>query len=264
MKKISLILLLTFLITSVYAEATVRELSLGEGIKVLTKESFHPNAMFYLDKDGEPFYFICFHPGKILIVEGYSSDHTVIEEIDYPDMDEYVLALQRHNEKAKDFVPLDEVIDRILESITSDAIMKTLYPEDYVKESSATYGEQEYTQETYQYVEQMPQFPGGDTELLNWVQKNLKYPDSAQGISGKVILKFVVTEFGDVEKIEVIQSLTPDCDRAAINLMKSSPKWKSGSQNGRPVSCYFTLPIPFKRNDFEKQTKKNEKKTWNF
>ena len=46
----------------------------------------------------------------------------------------------------------------------------------------------------YEAVEQMPTFPGGETELMKFIRDNLKYPVIAQenGIQGRVILRFVV------------------------------------------------------------------------
>jgi periplasmic protein TonB len=100
----------------------------------------------------------------------------------------------------------------------------------------------------YQVIEQMPQYPGGESELMSYIAKNLKYPVIAQenGIQGKVILRFVVSKSGVVDKIEVVRSLDPACDKEAVRVVKTLQRWIPGKQNGVNVSVYYTLPIAFK------------------
>ena len=97
-------------------------------------------------------------------------------------------------------------------------------------------------------IEQMPQFPGGESELLGYIGKNLKYPVIAQenGIQGRVIVRFVVSKTGDVDKVEVVRSLDPACDREAMRVVRSLPRWIPGKQNGVNVNVYYTLPITFR------------------
>ncbi|MEI6752585.1 MAG: energy transducer TonB [Paludibacter sp.] len=107
---------------------------------------------------------------------------------------------------------------------------------------------QDEVETVYQVIEQMPQFPGGDQELLNYINKNIKYPVIAQenGISGKVILRFVVSKTGAVDRVEVVRSLDPACDKEAIRVVKSLPKFIPGKQNGVNVSVWYTLPVTYK------------------
>ena len=100
----------------------------------------------------------------------------------------------------------------------------------------------------YEAVEQMPDFPGGESEMMKFIRENIQYPASAKeyGIQGRVILRFVVTETGTIENITVLRSLDPACDKEAIRLLKSMPKWIPGKQNDEIVSVYYTLPIAFK------------------
>jgi protein TonB len=102
--------------------------------------------------------------------------------------------------------------------------------------------------EIFIHVEEMPQFPGGDTELLKWLHNNLNYPLMAieQGISGRVILRFVVKPDGSIDDIQIQKSLDPSCDNEAKRVVKKMPKWIPGKQNGNPVYVYFSLPIVFK------------------
>lgn len=107
---------------------------------------------------------------------------------------------------------------------------------------------QEVEEKVYTVIEQMPVFPGGEQELLNYINKNIKYPVIAQenGIQGKVILRFVVSKTGVVDKVEVIRSLDPACDKEAIRVVKSLPKFIPGKQNGMNVAVWYTLPVTYK------------------
>lgn len=100
----------------------------------------------------------------------------------------------------------------------------------------------------YEMVEQMPSFPGGAQELLQYIAKNLKYPTIAQenGVQGRVICQFVVARDGSVQNVRVLRSLDPYCDKEAIRVIQSLPKWIPGKQNGKTVPVYYTLPIVFK------------------
>ena len=106
----------------------------------------------------------------------------------------------------------------------------------------------EEKEEPYTMVEQMPQFPGGPTELMKYISTNLHYPANAQenGIQGRVILRFVVSAEGNVEDVTVLRSLDPYCDKEAVRVIQSLPKWIPGKHNGRNVPVYYTCPIVFR------------------
>lgn len=100
----------------------------------------------------------------------------------------------------------------------------------------------------HEHVEVMPQFPGGNVELMRYLSANIKYPTIAaeNGIEGRVVLKFVVSKDGSISNIQIIRSLDPSCDKEAVRVVKGMPKWIPGMQNGHPVAVYFTLPVLFK------------------
>lgn len=100
----------------------------------------------------------------------------------------------------------------------------------------------------FDIVEVMPQFPGGNSELMRYLGTNIKYPTIAaeNGIQGRVVLKFVVSKDGSISNIQIVRSLDPSCDKEAIRVVKGMPKWIPGMQNGHPVAVYFTLPVLFK------------------
>ncbi|MBD8347136.1 MULTISPECIES: energy transducer TonB [unclassified Dysgonomonas] len=97
-------------------------------------------------------------------------------------------------------------------------------------------------------VEQMPQFPGGDVELMKFINGGIKYPTIAaeNGIEGRVVIRFVVGKDGNVSDVQVVRSLDPSCDKEAVRVVKTMPKWVPGKQNGRNVPVYYTLPVLFK------------------
>ncbi|MEI6752586.1 MAG: TonB family protein [Paludibacter sp.] len=101
------------------------------------------------------------------------------------------------------------------------------------------------------YIEQMPVYPGGEQELLNFIGINLRYPviDQENNVQGRVVLRFVVTKTGTVDKVEVLQSLSRSADNEAVRVIKLLPKFIPGKQNGKNVSVWFTLPVTFKLQD---------------
>ncbi len=103
-------------------------------------------------------------------------------------------------------------------------------------------------QEIYSVVEIMPEFPGGLNGLAKYIQKKVKYPRSERkkGTEGKVFVKFIVNQNGEVEKTTIIKSSgNIILDAEAIRVVQKMPKWKAGKQNGEAVSVYFNLPINF-------------------
>ncbi|HUW93177.1 MAG TPA: TonB family protein [Bacteroidales bacterium] len=99
----------------------------------------------------------------------------------------------------------------------------------------------------FMVVEEMPTFPGGDSALLSYVYKNIKYPEDAKskGIEGRVILRFVVDKLGNVTDIVVVRSVDPLLDQAAYEVLKNCPQWNPGKQGGLPVDVYYSIPIQF-------------------
>ncbi|MDR1707870.1 energy transducer TonB [Dysgonomonas sp.] len=97
-------------------------------------------------------------------------------------------------------------------------------------------------------VEQMPTFPGGEVEMQKFIRDNLRYPVVAQeaGIQGRVTLRFVVSKTGAIENVTVVRGIDPSCDKEAVRVVQSMPKWIPGKQNGLNVPVYFNLPIQFR------------------
>ena len=101
-------------------------------------------------------------------------------------------------------------------------------------------------EKVFERVEKIPQFPGGYDSLLFYINQNLQLPQDASEIEGRVIVRFVVTETGEIGNIEILRSLYPSCDREVIRVIKSLPRWIPGTQDGKNVSVWQTLPVSFK------------------
>ena len=108
----------------------------------------------------------------------------------------------------------------------------------------------EPTESVFQNVEENAEFPGGLAAMGKYMRDNMQYPAMAReaGISGKCFLKFVVNETGEISNVEVLKGVPgcADCDKEAIRVVKSMPKWKPAKMTGRSVKCYFNLPFSFK------------------
>ena len=100
----------------------------------------------------------------------------------------------------------------------------------------------------FQVVEEMPEYPGGMAECMKFLGKNVKYPVEAQenGIQGRVIVSFVVTDEGDIQDPVVVKGVDPLLDAEAVRVISMMPKWKPGKQRGKAVNVKFTLPVCFR------------------
>ena len=104
------------------------------------------------------------------------------------------------------------------------------------------------TDEVFQVVENMPEFPGGMAELMKFISRNIKYPEQAMrdSIQGRVIVQFVITKTGEVSDPTIMRSVSPELDAEAIRVVNAMPTWKPGTQRGQAVKVKFTLPIQFR------------------
>ena len=96
--------------------------------------------------------------------------------------------------------------------------------------------------------DQWPTFKGKGTDAFSaWVTEHLKYPKDAKAahVDGTVKVKFVVGSNGGVQEVEVLQGVFPSLDAEAVRVIKSSPKWKPGIKDGKPIRVSYTLPIIF-------------------
>ena len=99
----------------------------------------------------------------------------------------------------------------------------------------------------YDIVAQMPEFPGGDAKLMEWLNSHIKYPAIAEenGVQGRVSVRFVVGKDGSISNTSVVRSVDPSLDKEALRVIKAMPKWIPGYLNDAPVPVWFTLPVTF-------------------
>jgi TonB family protein len=97
-------------------------------------------------------------------------------------------------------------------------------------------------------VEEMPEFPGGETALRQFIAGAVKYPADAvkKGIQGKVYVTFVVSKDGSVADAKIARGVDPTLDAEALRVVNSLPEWIPGKQRGETVNVSYTVPINFK------------------
>ena len=102
-------------------------------------------------------------------------------------------------------------------------------------------------EEPFTFVEQMPSFPDGQEAMYKYIYEHIKYPAIARenGISGQVVVQFVVSKEGEIQKARVVRPLGGGCSEEALRVVNGMPRWKPGKHNGRAVPVTFTLPIKF-------------------
>lgn len=104
---------------------------------------------------------------------------------------------------------------------------------------------------TYKIVEIMPEYPGGDGELLMTIARNTNYPLDAKnaGITGVVYVSYVVAADGSVRDVKVVKGAHQSLDAEAVRVVKLLKGYKPGMQDGKPVPVQFTIPLRFVLND---------------
>lgn len=102
----------------------------------------------------------------------------------------------------------------------------------------------------YEHVDQMPEFYGGQSELIKYLTENLNYPEEekAKKIEGRVVVSFIIDAVGSVRDVKAVNQPNNGAKLVdeAIRVVKNMPKWKPGKSNGKSVNVKYSLPIVFK------------------
>ena len=100
----------------------------------------------------------------------------------------------------------------------------------------------------YDKVEVMPEFPGGEQAMMEFVAKNVIYPKEAidKEIDGRVLVSFIVEKDGSINEVKVMKGIGGGCDEEAVRVISAIPKWKPGKQDGKPVRVSYMMPITFR------------------
>ena len=130
----------------------------------------------------------------------------------------------------------------VAEMPRSEAVDTTTSPKEVT-----VVGYAQLTDKVYESAEVMPEFPGGQVELLKFVAKSIKYPTEAQrkGAQGRVIVKFVVEKNGSISNIHVVKGIDPLLDAEAIRVCTTMPTWAPAQHEGKAVRCYYTIPVTY-------------------
>lgn len=96
-------------------------------------------------------------------------------------------------------------------------------------------------------VDVLPIFKGGQQKFIDFLVKNIKYPEEARAknIEGRVIVNFIVEKDGSLSDIKVLRGVSKEIDEEAFRVIKLSPNWEPGQQAGKAVRVSFTVPILF-------------------
>ncbi len=183
--------------------------------------------------------------------EEYALEEVIAEdemvEITRQDIEPPKVELEPEQQKAPEVINLvsdDESLDEGFDFDMEAA------EEDEVEIIEAEEEEEEVDNQVFVTVENMPEFPGGEIALRNYVAKNIKYPVEASenGIQGTVYLRFIVLKDGSIGEVQLQRGVDELLDEEATRVVKSLPKFKPGRQGGRNVSVWFSLPVKFKLN----------------
>ena len=101
--------------------------------------------------------------------------------------------------------------------------------------------------EIFLVVENEPEFSGGKDSLYAYIARNIVYPEAAkkEKIEGQVYVSFIVEKNGQVSSVKLLRDIGGGCGEEAIRVVKSMPKWKPGTQRGKPVRVQYHIPLHF-------------------
>jgi TonB family protein len=145
--------------------------------------------------------------------------------------------------------PVIEQEQELPKDVASNSV--ELVPDKKPKPEATTVTDSPTKERPFVYVEQMPSFKGGETELMKYFAKNIRYPKESQeaGSEGLVVVSFVVGKEGLLSEFEIIKSLDEAIDAEALRVVKSmNGNWEPGMQNGTTVPVRYTLPVRFTLN----------------
>ena|SRR6188768_3177721 len=102
----------------------------------------------------------------------------------------------------------------------------------------------------YMRVDEMPQYPGGDSAMKKYIATSIRYPQLAieNGIQGTVEVILVIRPDGSIRDTKIRNGIGGNCEEEAIRVINSMPKWKAGKLKGQTVSVLLTVPVIFDLN----------------
>lgn len=178
-------------------------------------------------------------------------------EVEMQEVEDEIIPITREIEVPPPPPPPPQVIE-VLNIVDDDVeiedeliIEDTEVTEDMVIDVAPVVSTQEEEEEeetqVFFIVEEMPEFPGGEAALRQYIANAIKYPVIAQenGIQGRVYVTFVVNTDGSIADARIARGVDPSLDKEALRVVNALPKWKPGKQRGKPVRVSYTVPINF-------------------
>lgn len=165
------------------------------------------------------------NPFSDILILKYSKDMRAKKLLERKDIENKEIEQRRENERR-------EIEMQIIEQLRKDSLKQF---EDY-KSIEVARGDTV-----------LPQFKNGKEGLLNFIKEHIEYPEMAQdeGVRGTVLIFFVISEYGLVENIDVIEGIGAGCDQEAKRVIRSMPKWIPAKANGKPIRFRMSLRISF-------------------
>jgi TonB family protein len=160
----------------------------------------------------------------------------------------FIALLLMLNCKHKNQEPQTKEYQFTLENTSSDSTEEVTYEIDITRgEGDVENITVTKAEEPLRFVEMMPEPIGGLDAMYKFMQGELKYPAEARekGIAGQVFLEFVVEKDGSIGNVKVVKGVHSLLDAEALRVVKMLPKWKPGTQNGKPVRCFYNIPVRF-------------------
>ncbi|MBK7212126.1 MAG: TonB family protein [Bacteroidales bacterium] len=179
------------------------------------------------------------------------ADEAVSENIEITDLDKPPALIASENESRDSEVqPANTISPATVRESSEEkkvALEELTVAEDQTVQGVAT-RKSSSKSEMYSFVEETPNFPGGEEKMKEFIMKNLSYPKKAleNSIQGVVYVNFEIDKKGKVGKVKVLRGIGSDCDEEAIRVIKMMPDWIPAKSSGKAVSSLFTIPITFK------------------
>ena len=157
-------------------------------------------------------------------------------------------AIEVKNMKDKPIRMKDEV------QVTDEVVVVGYEQEETPQKEDVPQASTSQNGEVYMVVEQMPEYPGGMSELMKYIARNIKYPADAvrEKKQGRVIVQFTVGTDGYTSDFKVMHSVSPSLDAEAIRVLANMPKWTPGMQRGKTVPVKYTVPVTFRLDKYNK------------
>lgn len=97
------------------------------------------------------------------------------------------------------------------------------------------------------YYQIMPEYPGGNNEMMKFIAKNMNYSKCNSSIAGchKLYLSLIVSESGKIKETKVLKGIDgcPDANIEALRVLNLMPNWKPALKDGNPIDCKINLPM---------------------